>query len=524
VFDRTLAAIACGLLLAGTGLFLIDGFRDRISADAAVTLRLAQHVLETGAPMPADWYYGNGDFWILGPQLFSLPFVAAWGAVPRALAFGNATGLAFLFASVVALGRAAGARWTTALIAASLAGALYSHFQREFVVVQLSYGLMAAKLMLALACALVWLRAPPNNRRARVALAAYVVLLAIWTAENPMRPLAYLVLPLAIALRAKAKERGATVLAAATLLAVGAGWIVRQALLAHLQMVPGLDAFHLTRTGDWSQHVRWLGAGLKHLYGGDALGDPPFPLVDALLAVLRAASLPLIGVLVIGSSLRRVADAQAEPATRIPFAVGVLGFALVAAILVVGSVMVDPVSDRYLIPTWMLTLSGAVLAARSLASWRWIALLLVVAFPLGGLLNAIGIARAGSATDAAGLPRPPSLDGVVAALRDAGFSRGFASHRHAGVVGVRSGAQIEMCDVLWQPQPVPARWQTAETYFDPARYANGFFMLLAPDERDAAHERALTAAIGIPGDVREADGYAIWLYPRGSGKLDWLAR
>ena len=40
-FDRTIALIACGLLLAATGLFLGDGFRDRISADAAVPLLLA---------------------------------------------------------------------------------------------------------------------------------------------------------------------------------------------------------------------------------------------------------------------------------------------------------------------------------------------------------------------------------------------------------------------------------------------------------------------------------------------------
>ena len=74
-FDRTLAFVAVALLLAGTTLFLADGFRDRISADAAVPLLLARRMLETGSPMPADWYYGNGDFWIVGPQLFVLPFV-----------------------------------------------------------------------------------------------------------------------------------------------------------------------------------------------------------------------------------------------------------------------------------------------------------------------------------------------------------------------------------------------------------------------------------------------------------------
>ncbi|HEY6895065.1 MAG TPA: hypothetical protein VI258_12905, partial [Rhodanobacteraceae bacterium] len=283
-FDRILAAIACVLVLAGTGI-LIHGLSDRISGDAAVPLLLARRMLETGSPMPADWYYGNGDFWIFGPQLFVLPFVAAWGVVPRALACGNALGLAFVFAAALALGRAAGARWPAALIAASLPVALYSHFQREFVVVQLSYGLMAAKLMLTLAAAIAVLRMP-SERRAWIALVAYIVLLGVWTAESPARPLAYLVLPLGawIALHREPARRAAA-LGAATLVAIGAGWLVRQWLLARLQMVPGLGAFRVTPPREWVQHADWIAAGMRHLYGVDALGVPLVPwYVGATLA------------------------------------------------------------------------------------------------------------------------------------------------------------------------------------------------------------------------------------------------
>jgi hypothetical protein len=516
-FDRTLAVIACALMLVGTGLFFVDGFRDRISADAAVPLLLARRMLETGALMPADWYYGNGDIWIAGPQLFVLPFVAAWGVVPRALACGNALGLAFLFVSALALARATSARWAIALIAAGLPVALYSHFQREFVVVQLSYGLMAAKLMLTLAAAIASLRAP-SARGACIALAAYGVLLAIWTTENPGRPLAYLVIPLGIAIALhRAPAQRAIVLGAATLIAMGAGWLVRQCLLMRLQMVPGLDAFHFTPPDEWMQHARWLAAGMRHLFGVDALGVPPAPLlIGALLAALRAATFPVIGILALRAGREREA--------RTPLAVGALGFLLIAALLVIGNLTVDPVGDRYLMPPWLLAISGAVLAASTLRAWRPIALLLVIAFPLGGVLNAVGIRDADSATDAANLPRPPSIDGAIAVLRDSGLTRGFATHRYANVATVRSGGELELCDVHLQPQPVPARWLNAATCFDPARYANGFFVLLAPDERDAMHASALRAAIGTPSAVREADGYAVWMFRNAGANLAWLAR
>jgi hypothetical protein len=516
-FDRILAAVACALVLAGTGLFLIDGFADRISGDAAVPLLLAQRMLQTGSALPADWYYGNGDFWIAGPQLFVLPFVAAWGIVPRALACGNALGLVLLFVSALALGRATGARWTTALIAACLPVALYSHFQREFVVVQLSYGLMAAKLMLALAAAIAWLHAPSDRAR-RVALVAFAALLALWTAENPARPLAFLVLPLAVAVALhRAPARRTAVLGAATVIAMGAGWLAWQWLLARLLRQPGLGPFRVAPPGEWMRHLRWLAIGQRHLYGIDALGIAPLPSFAGMsLALLRAATFPVIGLLALRAGSAREA--------RMPLATGALGFVFIAAFLVVGNVMVDPVGDRYLIPSWLLAISGAVLAARSLPAWRWIAVLAVIAFALGGVLNAVGIRNAGSATDAAGLPQPPVLDGVIAALRGSGLSRGFATHRYASVATVRSDAALELCDVHLKPEPEPARWIDAESCFDRARYASGFFVLLAPGERDAAHASALTATIGVPDEVREADGYAIWLYRGASADLAWLAR
>ena len=482
-------------------------------------LLLARHMLDTGAWLPADWYYGNGDIWILGPQLFVLPFVAAWGVVPRALACGNALGLALLFASAVLLGRAAGARWPTALIAATLPVALYSHFQREFVVVQLSYGLMAAKLMLTLAAAIAFSRAKDEDRGALVALIAYALLLGVWTVENPGRPIVYLVLPLAAAiwLLRKSGDRRAVILGATTLLTIGAGWLVRQWLSERLQVVPGLGEFRLTRPDAWMQHARWLAAGLRHLYGGDPLGVPVSPWVSGFLAALRALALPAA---VIGFFR---ASAARRDSMR-PLAIGVLGLVLVAAILVAGNIMVDTVGDRYLMPPWLLCIAGIALGAPALPQWRWIAVLLVVAFPLGGLLNAIGIEGAGSPADAAGLPRPPSLDGAIAALRETGLTRGFATHRHAGVATVRSAGELELCDVRLQPELAPARWLDAATCFDPTRYADGFFVLLAPDERDAAQANAISAAIGTPSDVREADGYAIWLYRSGSASLGWLAR
>jgi len=525
-FDRALALVALALVLVGLGIFWASGFRDRISSDAAVTLLLARDILDTGTLLPADWYYGNGDLWIIGPQLFALPFVALWGVTPLALSCGNALGLAVIFASAFALAYAACPRWPTAVLAASPVVALYSHFQREFVAVQLSYGWMSAKLMLLLGAAIVWLRATeksPARAREIIVLSGYAALLCIWTSENPIRPFLYLVLPLAVALALRRSlTHATTMLAAATAIAIVAGWLLRQWLLGRLLMVAGLDTFHFTPITEWPRHLWLLAAGARHLYGGDALGMPELPVMQQVLGWLRAAIFPAIAILLLARSM--AVRTSGDALRWIPLQAGGLDIVIVAGVLVVGTAMVDPVSGRYLIPAWHLALVGFVVAVRATPRWRWIAILLVVAFPLGGVFNAIGIQRAGSSDDAAGLPRPPSLDGVLAKLYDSGFVRGFATHRYANAMTVRSDAHIEACDILFEPQLRPARWVNTKACADPAIYANGFFVLLAADERNESHANTLRAVIGEPSTVIDVEGYSIWAYRKESATLDWLSR
>jgi hypothetical protein len=513
-FERAIALIAAALAVAGLALYLATGFRDRLSSDAAISLLLARHILETHVLLPGDWYYGNGDLWILGPQIVALPFVAASGVTPFALACGNALGLALIFAGAFALARAAGGRWPAAVLAGSVTIALYSHFQREFVVEQLSYGWMSAKLMLLVAAAIVWLRDAERMRFGTVPI-LYAVLLCVWTAENAVRPLLYFVLPLGAVLLLR-RTWPPRAFAATTALALAAGWLLRRVLLAHLEMVPGLEAFHLAGPGEWPRHAGLLMSGAKLLYGGDALGAPAVPMLDNAIALLRLLAFPAIAIVL----FRRTPGIP----DRRPLEIGALDLVLVAFVLVAGSTLVDPLSARYLIPAWHLAIVGLVVASADLAARRWVVALLAVAFPLGGLLNAAGIARAHSSTDAAGFPHPPPLDGLIDALRGSGLKRGFAMHRYANAATVRSGGEVVICDARFGPNPQPMRWMNERACMAPETYDEGFFFVLGPGESTAARETAMRATLGAPASVIGADGYAIWTYPKGTGRRDWLSR
>ena len=514
-FERALALVAAALVVAGLALYFATGFRDRLSSDAAVSLLLARHILDTRALLPGDWYYGNGDLWILGPQIVALPFVAAWGVTPFALACSNALGLALIFACAFALARAAGGRWPAAVLAGCVTIALYSHFQREFVVEQLSYGWMSAKLMLLVAAAIVWLRDDERPRFGAIPI-LYAALLCVWTAENPVRPLLYFALPFGAALLLR-RMRPNRAFAATTLMALGAGWLLRRVLLAHLEMVPGLESFHLVSPGEWLQHAGWLISGVKQLYGADALGAPGAPWLDAMMALLRALCFPAMAIVL----WRKAASIEAD---KLALETGALDLVLVALVLIAGSTLVDPLSGRYLIPAWHLALVGLVVASADLAPRRWMVALLAAAFPLGGLLNAVDIARAHSSADVAGFPHPPPLDGLIGALRGSGLKRGFAMHRHANAATVRSGGEVVVCDARFGPKPEPMRWLNEQACTAPETYDDGFFFVLGPGETNAAREAAMRATLGAPANVISADGYAIWTYPKGTGRLDWLSR
>jgi hypothetical protein len=516
---RFAAILALALTAFATATFWRFGFGARISADAAVPLLLARHVLETGSLLPPDWVYLNGDLWIAGPQLLALPFVAAFGATPLALACANLVGLVAIFASAFALARAAGVNASTSVLAATPVVALSSHFQREFVVEQLSYGWMSAKLMLIVALALVLLRDDAALRVSRTRLAgfAYVALLGLWTAENPVRALIYVVLPLAAALALAWKAldtRRIVVVSLQTFAAVTVGALVHRVLLGDVTMSTGLESFKAAPLAEWRAHVATLVDGLRHLIGIDALGDPPLLLAQPMLSVVRAGAFALLIVL----AVRRATDRATETG-RIPLRIGVIGFVAVAAVLIVGSALVSPYSDRYLMPSWHLALVGVVVASSGRA--RIVVIALVGAFVLGGVLNAIGIARSPS-KDAVDLPHPPNVDALVASLVRDGPSVGFATHRFANVINLRSGSRIEPCDIAFAPHFRAAPYLAPRRCIDPARYAQGFFVVLAPEESDDATK--LRAAVGEPASIETAGGYAIWRYRAGEAKLDWLSR
>src|SRR4051812_39466284 len=187
------------IVLVTVGAFVADAimiygvrFVPWLESDATVPVLLAARSLHTGLPIATDWYYGNGEIWVLAPHLFAILPVALLGVSQLSLWLSIAIGFAI---EIIALARAyawlAASRWLGAL-AAVVTLVAWSRFHVRFVYIQLSYGFAAVLYLLVFAA---FAACAVEPRRRLVVLAVLVALASM----QPTRGLVFVLAPLVIA-------------------------------------------------------------------------------------------------------------------------------------------------------------------------------------------------------------------------------------------------------------------------------------------------------------------------------------
>src|SRR5689334_14473910 len=86
--------LATALVFLGVAIYLYGfWFTAWIDSDASVSAVLAAKVLHAKLPVISNWYYVNGDIWVLAPHLFALLPVAVLGLGEASLLVAIVTGL-----------------------------------------------------------------------------------------------------------------------------------------------------------------------------------------------------------------------------------------------------------------------------------------------------------------------------------------------------------------------------------------------------------------------------------------------
>ena len=511
------------IVLLTVGAFVADAimiygvrFTGWLESDAAVPALLAARSLHTGLPIATDWYYGNGDVWVLAPHLFAILPVALLGLGQVSLWISIVAGFAI---ELVVLARTyawlAGARWPAGL-AAVVTLVAWSRLHIRFVYIQLAYGFVAVMYLLVFAAFAARAVEPAGARRRLVGLA---VLVAVGAVQNPTRGLVFVLAPLVIACawpwRDMPARRRLALAGAATL-----GWV---AALAFYRLVlhPVVSFAYPAGHTDFVLVDRWDGVAtnLGRLWDGVRM------LCGANRRILPSvvpSFLVLVGALAL--VVREAVRARELAVLRMVCVVVVAQLGVVLVPLVIGNLMIAPTSVRYVMPSLMLMLGlAAVLAVRTVAEAartpRALATGWLVLVPIAMVL-AIGKSRP-PPPKAYAWADPRELPALGAELARRGLTLGYASLLNANLLALGAGGDVRICPVYFAHVLIPQRWLADTTCYTasalPARFA-------VVSDHDAHDDAALRATLPPPEErFHLGPTYDVAVYRTAAVPLAWLA-
>jgi hypothetical protein len=513
---KAVALLTVGAFVADAVVVYGLHFTAWLESDATEPALLAARSLHTGLPIATDWYYGNGDVWVLAPHLFAILPVALLGIGPVSLWISIVAGFALELA-VLARTYAwlAGVRWL-GWLAAVVTLVAWSRLHIRFVYIQLAYGFGAVLYLLVFAVFAACAIEPAGSRRRLVGLTVAVALGAV---QNPTRGLVFVLAPLALAClwpwRDLPVRRRLALAAAVTL-----GWLVAAALyclVLHRVVSFAYPSGHIDfvvvdRWSDVAINLGRLWDGVRLLCGASR----------RITWTVMPSTLVLVGALALVG--REVVRARTLTALRIVCLVVVAQLGVVLVPLVVGNLMIAPTSVRYTMSSLVLVLGlAAVLAVHAVAEagrvWRALATGWLVVVPIAVLL-VIGRSRP-PAPKAYEWADPRELPALGAELARRGLTHGYSNLLNANLIAFGARGDVRICPVYFAHVLIPQRW-LADTacYTAPALPAR-FFVVTDHDPRDDA---ALRATLPPPEErFHVGPTYDVAVYRTAAVPLVWLA-
>ncbi len=514
--------VATGLIVVGVAIF-VYGFRfvQWLESDAAVTVMLAAQAIEAKLPIVDTWYYANGDIWFFYTHLAAILPVLVLGLGVPAL-FVTAVGTVVLELGVLAkaYSKLADDRWV-ALLAALVSLAAWSNAHVAFNYIQLSYGVITCLCVVSFVWAASLVERPTVGPRTWIGLAAWMAIIGV---QNPQRALVFMVAPLLVAVawpwRGLARRR--RIVLAATLIA---GWacafVVYRLVLAHFVTFSnprGHGGFGLADSDQLARNLEYLGRGMLMLCGA---GYEPSPLAIPG-AVIMLGALAFV--------VREVFTSRAlAPSRFVAVAIAVqLGATLVP--VVVGNLLTDPASVRYLLPSLLAALGlGTILAVRTLgetgAVRRTIARAWLIAIP-ATLAIAAADARPPVPNQISWSVRydvwPDSIESgrVAQELAKRGLTRGYSNALTASLMTVQSNGVAHVCPVWFSDYLVPQRWLTDTRCYGKDTLPSRFFIVI---DNTFENRRALAASLPPASETfRVGPLYEVHVFETAEVSLRWL--
>jgi hypothetical protein len=511
---------ACIMLgfVALAGFIYGSFFPGAFSSDAAVHLVLAQHVMKVGKLLSPEWFYPNSDLVVSGPFMLGMALIKLLGFGLPALWWTAGLTFAALWACMVLCLRAMGVSTPAAVVGACAALASTSNSHVEFIYIQAGYPFIT--LLYTLAFTLYVRHRVTHDGLPRpgwrVSIPVLLLIVLILALANPSRTLAFVIAPILMVELGpwtrpwRIRPRPLVLGLVATLFI---GYLIYQSLLAqglHFSLPSGFRS----ATVDLKRTKLQFFEALRFIF----VVHPGFD--HRILGGAISATVLLLGVCVL------------RPDMLSPRLCSFVKLCLwqMAAVLaggLISGIFIDPYAVRYFLPALVLLM--AVAAATSIDTLR----------QEGGhkplaasFLAATGVAIVHATLTLGALrdqPResgpvqtPHVLQPVTDALRQRGLTHGFVEW-DANVMNVLGKGEVEFCQITYREQLLPFKWNVPLWCYDPARMPERFFLVLKPQNRQAARNAVQHTLVEPPVDTFDAGGYEVQVYRTADVDMRWLA-
>jgi hypothetical protein len=499
--------IATVLVLVTEAVYLY-GFRffDWLDSDVASIVLLAKKVVDARFPVVADYYYCNGDVWTVATHLFSVVPVAVFGVGPLSMWLGVVLGFVIEFLLFVQCHlKLASNRWT-AVFAAAVTFMAWSNIHTAYYFINLMYGCYTLLWLSFFTLAATQLELD----RPRRGLAIFIALLATGVSiHNPVRAFVFMLVPVLVgcAWRWNAVPRRRRVHVAAPM---AIGWLVGMVVYTFVlpkviafSIPKGHIAFHFEDVSGIATNLQRVGEGLVKLCGGGA-----WPLLAIPGALLLAGAFVFV--------VREAFASKELGALRFVCIAVLAQTGLVIVPIMIGNLMVDPGSIRYLLPSTSIVLGlAAIIAMRSggrlAKSW-------LVAVPITAALAIFDTAPPAPQQDV--WPDVAELDKVGQEVARRGLTHGFANIQAADLISVDSRGSALVCPIYFTELISPERWLTEVGCYQKSKIPSQFFIVGYQDEHDRA---AVTASLSAPIDTfKVGPTYEVQVFQNTPFNLRWL--
>jgi len=507
--------LATALVFLGVAVYLY-GFRFSawIESDASVTAILAAKALHAKLPVVGDWYYGNGDVWVLAPHLFAILPVAILGVGQGSLLVAVVTGLVVEILAYARLyARLAGERWVGGF-AAMVTLMAWSQAHVAFVYIQLAYGFLALMYLIGFVALATLAAGAPAPARRWVAASVFVALVVV---QNPTRGLVFVFAPVMVGClwpwRGLLLRRRLAVIAAVTL-----GWLVAAIVytvvfqrVVSFAYPRGYLDFVIKDAHGIVGNFEMLGRGLRLLCGDNHTLS--WRVLPGALVMLGAIALVC----------REAFAARALTAVRFVSVVAIAQLGGVLVPLVIGNLLISPSSVRYAMPSLLAVFGlAAVLAVRALGEagrvWRRLATAWLVLVPVAALVAAPR-ARPPQPKKYA-VPDVPELQHLGQELARRGLTHGYSNLLNANLLNLESRGRVMTCPVDFAHVLIPQRWLADTSCYTASALPDRFYVVAYHDESDDA---ALRATLPPPAErFHVGETYEVSVFRTALVSLAWL--